>query len=139
LWSSDVSHRKQTLVAWNTLQLANEGWHGQKGCIKWNIAIVTKLVCHIARKAHFLWIKCVNHYYLKSKTIWQCKFSCKSSWYWRKILKAKDTMQGGSEKCSDTWLQSPTGTYNETKVYERIRCRDPFVVCYVLVWHKSRI
>lgn len=74
LWSSDVSHRKQVLVVWNTLCLPmKQCGTGTKGCIKWNIAKVTKLVWHIATKADCLWITCVNHYYLKDKTIWQCK------------------------------------------------------------------
>lgn len=89
---------------------------GTKGCIKWNIAKVTKLVWHIATKADCLWITCVNHYYLKDKTIWQCKLqlSSKSSWHWMKILKAWDIKQGGSERCTHTRLKSPSGMYTAT-------------------------
>ncbi|XP_019236486.1 PREDICTED: uncharacterized protein LOC109216760 [Nicotiana attenuata] len=81
LWGSSVEKRKIPLIAWDKLCIAKKyGRLNIKGCNKWNIASVGKLLWQLAEKKDMLWVKWVHGPLL----------DC--SWYWRKLNSLKVEM-----------------------------------------------
>ena len=56
----------------------------------WNYACIAKLVWAIAKKKDCLWVKWVNRRYIKCRDWWEYTPKGDSSWYWKKLNKAKD-------------------------------------------------
>lgn len=96
LWGSSPEHRKYIPVSWQTFCLSKpEGGLGFLDPHLWNVAALAKLLWDIALKKDCLWIRCVDHYYLKGASIWNYNPNSNSSWYWRKLLKARDKILPG--------------------------------------------
>lgn len=140
LWGSSVDQRKYTPISWHTLCLPKtEGGMNIRDPIKWNMAALSKLLWHIAQKADSLWIRWVDHYYLKGRSIWDCSVSLNCSWYWKKLLKIRDKMVTSFDITNNKWLHSPTRTYTPATGYEWLRDKVPRVYWYKIIWHQNRI
>lgn len=73
---------KPSLIAWETVcQSKKEGGLGIIKCVKWNEAAIAKYVWNIANKADNLWVKWVNHIYIKGAEWWQYRPPTDCSWY----------------------------------------------------------
>lgn len=67
----------------------DKGGLGVINCLIWNEAVIAKYVWNIAKNADNLWVKWVNHVYLKGAD-WQYEPPQDSYWYWKKIYNVKD-------------------------------------------------
>lgn len=66
LWSGKAVHFATNLVAWDLVcRPKTQGGLGIKDCCNWNLALMTTYTWHIASKWDSLWIKWVDHLYLK--------------------------------------------------------------------------
>lgn len=64
-------------------------------CIgRWNRAALFKQVWAVANKEDSLWLRWINHVYLKGDDIWEHCAPQQSSWYWRKLMEIKDEFKG---------------------------------------------
>ncbi|XP_070022489.1 uncharacterized protein [Nicotiana sylvestris] len=92
LWAGKGTSNKVSLVAWNLFcRQKREGGLGIRECIIWNEAVVAKYVWHIANKEDTMWVKCINHIYMKGNNWWQYNPLRDSCWYWRRICSIRDT------------------------------------------------
>ncbi|XP_074313598.1 uncharacterized protein LOC141648781 [Silene latifolia] len=86
LWDGGVDFMRSPLVAWDkACRSKKEGGLGLKNDSLWNQAPLGKLVWWIYTKADLLWVKWVNHTYLKGADWHTYTPTTYSSWYWRKI------------------------------------------------------
>lgn len=115
-----------------------EGGQGIRDPTLWNIAVLTKLVWDIARKVDCLWIKWIDHVYLKGGDFWTYNPSANCSWYWRKLVKVRETMKLGFDPNTNAWLDG-SGQYTAAKGYEWLRPKQGRVLWYHVVWHKYKI
>ncbi|XP_074292159.1 uncharacterized protein LOC141619017 [Silene latifolia] len=93
-----------------------EGGLGLKNVHHWNKALLGKYTACLSTKKDHLWVKWVNHVYMKG-TEWQDyspPLDC--SWSWKKIVHVKDKFKHG-------WLRSKTGS-----VPWRFMCWNPLNV-----------
>ncbi|XP_059278022.1 uncharacterized protein LOC132032416 [Lycium ferocissimum] len=88
-----VSARK--LSALDCEMTKKEGDLGMLDCLQWNEAAVAKHVWNIAQKTGNLWVKWVNHIYIKSADWWQYKPLVDCSWYWKRICSIKERFKDG--------------------------------------------
>ncbi|WMV33863.1 hypothetical protein MTR67_027248 [Solanum verrucosum] len=94
LWGSNEVKRKVSLVSWKKVCFPKrQGGLNIKGCGKWNVASVGKLLWQLAMRKESLWMKWVHGIYIKADTVWSHRAPVDSSWYWRKINSLKDKMQ----------------------------------------------
>ncbi|XP_074315287.1 uncharacterized protein LOC141651473 [Silene latifolia] len=96
LWEGSDNYSRSPLVAWNVLCMDNE--HGVLGLTDskiWNYATIGKLVWWVTSKQDHLWIKWVDHIYLKGTPWFQYEPTTYSSWAWRKVCQIKTMFQNG--------------------------------------------
>ncbi|KAK4730888.1 hypothetical protein R3W88_023876 [Solanum pinnatisectum] len=68
IWSGQVYTTKPLLVAWDIVCMSKkEEGLGVIDCMVWTEAAIAKYVWNIANKADNLWVKLVNHVYLKGE------------------------------------------------------------------------
>lgn len=66
LWDGKVNSNRVPLVAWETVcKDTNKGRLGIYDCMVWNEAALAKYVWHIANNAENLWVRWINHIYIK--------------------------------------------------------------------------
>ncbi|XP_074296921.1 uncharacterized protein LOC141627584 [Silene latifolia] len=124
LWEGTDTYSKSPLVSWNVLCMdkKQEGL-GLTDSKLWNYAAIGKLVWWIASKQDHLWIKWVDHIYLKGTPWFHYEPTNYSSWAWRKVCQIKSMFQSGyinglwQGDAKDytivegyKWLQSTAGT-----------------------------
>lgn len=72
IWSGKVTTNRALLVAWDLVCRTKKGGGlGITECVIWNEAAVAKYVWNIAQKADNLWVRWVNHVYIKGTEWWQ--------------------------------------------------------------------
>lgn len=76
---------------------------------------MAKYVWHIASKADTLWMKWVNHIYLKGSDWWSYIPPQDCYWYWRKICAIKDRYAAGYVE--NGW-QTKNGKYSIKSGYQ---------------------
>lgn len=115
LWIGKVHTNKPSLIAWDLVCRAKkEGGLGVVDCARWNDAAVAKYICHIASKVDMLWVKWVNHIYIKDKGWWQYEAPADSCWYWKQICGLKQKFAAGY--IQGGWLK-PQGKYTVQSGY----------------------
>lgn len=96
LWDGKAISNRSPHVAWESMcRGKKEGGLGIRDNEKWNLAAVGKLVWDITSKADKMWVKWVNHVYMKNQDWWGYQPNYETSWTWRKICKARDTFANG--------------------------------------------
>ncbi|XP_074266952.1 uncharacterized protein LOC141590247 [Silene latifolia] len=96
LWSHAENLAKVPLIAWEQCCLPLK--YGGLGILNaglWNIAMLGKYVWWVAQKKDSLWVKWVNHIYIKHQDWWEYQAPCYSSWSWRQLCKVKSKLSPG--------------------------------------------
>ncbi|XP_060210228.1 uncharacterized protein LOC132637097 [Lycium barbarum] len=139
LWGAFEEKRKIALVAWDKICMPKKnGGINIKGCSKWNIASVGKLLWQVASKKDILWVKWVNGIYLKSEeNIWEHIPPGDCSWYWKKLNSLKTQMVDWYQ--GDRYKLTPTGAYSVSRSYETMLGTMPRFGEADLVWSKIMI
>ncbi|GKC90355.1 hypothetical protein Tco_1151004, partial [Tanacetum coccineum] len=55
----------------------------------WNKALISKHLWHVAMEKDSLWVKWINTYKLKGKSIWEVNEDVNDNWGWRNILRMR--------------------------------------------------
>lgn len=126
--------RKITLVAWDKVCIPKKyGDLNIKGCCKWNVVFVGKLLWQLARKKDILWVKWTNSIYMKvNETIWEHNHPGDCNWYWKKLNFLKAQMAGWYQ--SDKYMLTSTGEYSLSKSYQQMLGPFPRVREVDLMW-----
>ncbi|XP_074271503.1 uncharacterized protein LOC141595436 [Silene latifolia] len=96
LWSGGDQYVKSPPVSWENVCKAKKfGGLGMIDCRLWNVALIGKYVWWLVIKADHLWIKWVNHVYIKDQDWMHYQPTNNSSWTWRKICQVKEQMKAG--------------------------------------------
>ncbi|XP_074306083.1 uncharacterized protein LOC141641312 [Silene latifolia] len=96
LWSSSDQYGRAPSVAWDTLCTEKKfGGLGIVNCKLWNQALIGKYTWWLACKSDHLWIKWVDHVYMKGRNWHDYAPLLQSSWTWRKICAVKDIFKPG--------------------------------------------
>ncbi|XP_074292822.1 uncharacterized protein LOC141619701 [Silene latifolia] len=133
-WDGGADYIRTPLVSWDKLCKPKlEGQIGLKSDINWNKAVVGKLVWWISTKPDHLWVKWVNHIYLKGRTWRDFVPTNDSSWYWRKICQVKQLLEGAYQQ--HIWSDETGCTYSISKGYEYLRNKNSEVNWAKLVWN----
>ncbi|XP_074283135.1 uncharacterized protein LOC141607680 [Silene latifolia] len=96
LWSHSENFAKVPLIAWDQCCLPQK--YGGLGILNaglWNLAMLGKYVWWVAQKKDSLWVKWVNHIYIKHQDWWEYQAPCYSSWSWRQLCKVKNRLIPG--------------------------------------------
>ncbi|XP_074299125.1 uncharacterized protein LOC141630157 [Silene latifolia] len=132
LWDGGSEYIRTPLVAWDKVCRPKiEGDLGLKNDSVWNKAALGKLVWWISHKADHLWVKWINHTYLKGQE-WHgyCPTS-DTSWYWRKLCQVRDRLKD--------WTEQGEGDYYIAKGYDFLREKTQEVQWSNMVWNQLTI
>ncbi|XP_021744396.1 uncharacterized protein LOC110710412 [Chenopodium quinoa] len=84
LWSGEPFSTKSPPIAWDLVcRPKREGGLGFKESHTWNIAMLGKYVWSIASKEDNMWVKWVNHVYLRGRDWKSYSVPPSASWYWK--------------------------------------------------------
>ncbi|KAK9723563.1 hypothetical protein RND81_05G008200 [Saponaria officinalis] len=134
LWDGGVDFKRSPLVSWDKVcKPKSEGGLGLKNDVLWNKAAVGKLVWWVAYKTDHLWVRWINHTYLKGRTWQNFSPSTSSTWYWRKICQIKDLLADAYRQ--NQWENQTGKEYTIAKGYEWIRDKGQKVPWNSLVWN----
>ncbi|XP_021735642.1 uncharacterized protein LOC110702242 [Chenopodium quinoa] len=68
IWDGKVVYSRAPPISWDIIcRSKREGGLGVQDCITWNIAAMGKYVWDIANKNDSLWLRWVNHHYIKGR------------------------------------------------------------------------
>ncbi|XP_074293566.1 uncharacterized protein LOC141620649 [Silene latifolia] len=96
LWGGSEQFHKIPNVAWEKICCDKKyGGLGIVHCRKWNMAMMGKFVWWLVSKADHMWIKWVNHIYIKGQEWLSYIPPVQSSWSWRMICKTKEILKDG--------------------------------------------
>ncbi|XP_074291435.1 uncharacterized protein LOC141618228 [Silene latifolia] len=131
-----IAHYTRTpLISWDKIcKPKTEGGLGLKDDAIWNQAAIGKLVWWIFANPDQLWVKWVNHIYIKQKTWIDYSPPPDSSWYWRKICQTKGMFETAYRQ--QAWKNQKGLDYTVAKGYDYLRHRGDKVQWFELVWHK---
>lgn len=136
LWTGQVSSSKPAPIAWDLVcRSRKEGGLGFKESAAWNLALLGKYVWCIASKADNLWVKWVNHVYLRGQDWKTYSPPSSASWYWKNLCKVKDVFREGYTL--NKWKFSKT--YNVSSGYNWVRGEGQKVDWSVWVWSRLNI
>ncbi|XP_074293457.1 uncharacterized protein LOC141620503 [Silene latifolia] len=137
-WDGGVDFHMSPLVSWDKVCRPKiEGGLGLKNDIIWNKAAVGKLVWWIALKSDHLWVRWVNHTYIKGRAWQDYSATASSSWYWRKIWQMKILLNDPYEQQVRTSQKGKE--YSISKGYDFFRNKGDKVNWSGLVWNKWTI
>ncbi|XP_074291907.1 uncharacterized protein LOC141618725 [Silene latifolia] len=91
-----------------------------------------KYVWWIAEKTDHLWIRWVNHMYIKGQNWLDYSPTVSCSWTWRKICQVKDMLKPGY--CHGKW-SSNAGVYNVSVGYKWLQGNLSPVPWYPIIWN----
>ncbi|XP_074304440.1 uncharacterized protein LOC141639159 [Silene latifolia] len=138
IWDGGTEYTKVHLVSWDTIcKPKEEEGLGIKDDIIWNKAAVGKLVWWITSKAYHLWVKWVNHTYIKNKDWHTYSPPASSSWYWRKVCQVKEAFTAAYQQ--NQWSDSPENEYTIARGYDLLRDKDEKINWHNMVWNKLTI
>ncbi|XP_074265961.1 uncharacterized protein LOC141588416 [Silene latifolia] len=132
LWEGTDAYSKSPSVAWEAVCNAKD--KGGLGIIHsedWNVAMIGKYTWWLACKEDHLWIKWINHVYMKQQDWDVYQPTINSSWTWRQICKVKERMKAGY--VNDIWGTNK-GVYTPTAGYKWLRGDTPKVDWHPVIW-----
>ncbi|XP_074305312.1 uncharacterized protein LOC141640408 [Silene latifolia] len=116
----------------------DEGGLGLKNDIQWNKAAVGKLSSGLhPDSSDHMWVRWVNHTYIKGKDWLTYEPPTSTSWYWRRICRVKNLFKEAYSQ--NMWTTQHNKEYTIAKGYYFIRDKGPKVYCNNLVWNKWSI
>lgn len=137
LWSGQAFSTKSPPIAWDLVcRPKKAGGLGFKESHNWNLAMLGKFIWDIANKSDNLWVKWVNHVYIKNKDWLSYSPGATSSWYWRQICKVKDLFRTGYS--SNRWIFS-NKDYTASSGYQWLRGDHLQVDWSEWVWNRLNI
>ncbi|XP_074298081.1 uncharacterized protein LOC141628893 [Silene latifolia] len=137
LWSGKSEYQKSLSISWDTCCLPKEeGGLGIKDVKCWNKALLGKYAWWLATKQDHLWVKWVNHVYLKGKTWSTYTPPPDCSWSWRKIT---HTMQVFHQAYTcNKWLNA-VAPYTVQAGYQWLRIKAPKVEWRHICWNQLNV
>jgi len=88
-----INQELNSLVAWKEVCLAkSEGALGFKDIRSWNSALLAKALWNIQQKKDSLWVRLVNHEYMRSVSIWEWPSKKDDSPPIKKILAIRESI-----------------------------------------------
>ena len=136
LWTSLTTFDGPGKVSWDKVcRPKSEGGLGIKDIRRWNQAALFKHAWAIENKKDILWVRWVNHVYMKGKNIWEIKATSNSSWYWRKLLAVRDLF--AEQENFEEWKKRQIYKIKEGYCYLMGRQRRDR--CYAQVWNKMNV
>ncbi|XP_074291779.1 uncharacterized protein LOC141618579 [Silene latifolia] len=130
--------RRSPLVSWDKVcKPKQEGGLGLMNDIIWNKAAVRKLVWWLATKPDHLWVRLVNHTYLRGQNWQSYSPNTASSWCWRKICQTKEIFSVAYQQ--QTWSTQNGQEYTVAKGYEWLREKGQKVQWCGYIWNKWSI
>ena len=95
LWSGRTESSTGAKVAWeNVCKPKEEGGLGLKELTSLNHTLNMKHVWTLfSNPNRSLWASWIQTYMLKGKSFWGVKHPSQCSWYWRKLLRMRDTLR----------------------------------------------
>ncbi|XP_074293517.1 uncharacterized protein LOC141620582 [Silene latifolia] len=138
LWDGEVDYIRTPLVSWEKIcKPKREGGLGLKNDVLWNKAAVGKLVWWIASNSDHLWVKWINHTYLKGLNWQTYSPSTNSSWSWRKICQTKEVFTDAYTQ--QLWKPQKGQEYTIAKGYGFIRQKQTDVPWVSQIWNRWSI
>ncbi|XP_074288502.1 uncharacterized protein LOC141613657 [Silene latifolia] len=113
-----------------------EGGLGLKNAKTWNTAMLGKYVWWVASKKDHLWVRWINHVYLKGSywTHYTPPNDC--SWSWKKIAHIMAKFRNAYN--SDLWLGTPAD-YSIKAWYKWMRQRLPRIPWWRICWNSMNV
>ena len=126
LWGGKTSVSKKPLVAWKDVcRPKSEGGLGFMDLNAWNLALLAKALWNLQSKKDSLWVRWVNHVYMKDMPFWDYTPSKQDSQMVRYLSVIRDkitTIEGSSQAALDRLNQWATqGPFNVKACYEFFR------------------
>lgn len=90
LWDGKPVYSRSPPIAWEIICMRkDQGGLGFHDSYIWNIAFMGKYIWNIVNQNESLWLRWVNHVYLKGKNWKRYKCPNDASWYWKQIWKVR--------------------------------------------------
>ncbi|XP_074305794.1 uncharacterized protein LOC141641015 [Silene latifolia] len=137
LWCGSDEFHKTPPVAWDRVCTAKK--YGGLGIVNgknWNLAMLGKYVWWLAEKTDHLWIRWVNHMYIKGQNWLDYSPTVSSSWTWRKICQVKDILKPGY--CQGKWSTN-AGVYTVSVGYTWLQGNQVPVPWYPVIWNRLNL
>ncbi|XP_074315554.1 uncharacterized protein LOC141651755 [Silene latifolia] len=132
-----AEYAKAPNVGWDTCcRPKTEGGLGLKDSCSWNVALLGKYVWWLASKKDHMWVKWVNHVYMKGQHWSDYKVPPDCSWSWRKITFILQKFK--QAYVNDKWLNSGL-PYTVKAGYEWVRGVCAAVPWCHLVWNNLNL
>ncbi|XP_074305079.1 uncharacterized protein LOC141640017 [Silene latifolia] len=137
LWSGSEEFHKTPPVGWDRVCAATKyGGLSIMNGKNWNVAMLGKYVWWLAEKTAHLWIRWVNHMYIKGQNWLDYSPTISSSWTWRKICQVKDMLKPGC--CHGKWSTN-AGVYNVSIGYKWLQGNLSPVPWYPIFWNRLNL
>ncbi|GJT12708.1 RNA-directed DNA polymerase, eukaryota, reverse transcriptase zinc-binding domain protein [Tanacetum coccineum] len=157
LWNQEKKANGRAKDAWKSLcKPKSQGGLGLKNLSIWNKALISKHQWHVAVDKDSLWVKWINTYKLKGRSIWEVNEEINDSWGWRNILKMRQLVKEAyiqknceignvivqHDRVDQLMWRSKSGTLSKFSVkqaYYDIRNDEDQVRWSKLVWFSQNI
>ncbi|XP_074277916.1 uncharacterized protein LOC141601525 [Silene latifolia] len=137
LWSGKSDYSKVPNIGWDTCCYPKEeGGLGIKDIKKWNKALLGKYVWWLANKKDHLWVRWVNHVYMKGTNWFDYMAPSDCSWPWKKITYIMHTYK--QAYTTNLWLNAHA-PYTVAAGYEWLLVKKPKVSWWFLCWNSLNI
>ena len=90
LWNQDEVAIGKVKVAWKYVCRSKRRGLGLKDLHMWNKAMIVKHLWHVVVDKDSLWVKWINTYKLKGRSVWDVEIETKDSWGWKCLLNLRD-------------------------------------------------
>ncbi|XP_074288554.1 uncharacterized protein LOC141613708 [Silene latifolia] len=121
------------------MQICSEKRYGGLDIVNariWNQVVIGKYTWWLAAKADHMWIKWVDHVYMKGKSWQEYTPSSNSRWTWRKICQIRDVMKPGY--LNGKWIDN-NGNYSVSSGYKWLCGQQSKVTWCPVIWTQTSI
>ncbi|XP_074283428.1 uncharacterized protein LOC141607978 [Silene latifolia] len=133
LWGGGVDYKRAPNVNWDIYcSSKEEGGLGIKDSKSWNIAFLGKYVWWLAQKKDHLWVRWVNHVYMKHLDWSDYTAPADCTWTWKKI--ASTIIKFQQAYTHNKWLNG-NSDYTVRGGYDWLRGTQPKVAWKFICWN----
>ncbi|GKA59321.1 RNA-directed DNA polymerase, eukaryota, reverse transcriptase zinc-binding domain protein [Tanacetum coccineum] len=133
LWTGGGSNKGIVSVSWKEIcKPKSQGGLGLRSAHFWNEALLAKHIWNIVSRKDSLWVKWVNVYKLKGRSMWDIELDRGSSWCWKSLLDLRSRIErfvqvkiGNGRDCNiwfDKW--HPCGPLSRLITHRILECAD---------------
>lgn len=138
LWDGKfVTNRSPPVAQCQVCKSEVEGGLGIRDCNKWNKAAIGKLIWNIASKPDSLWMKWVNHTYLKGQSFQSHSPLPDATWAWKRIWKVGQLFTPAYNDY--TWTKANTDVYSMKTGYQWLAESNEKVTWNAWVWNNFNV